>query len=230
MKQVVYIPIVLIVAIALNASGQLKTDTLYIRKDSLRGFSQSLFFETNRNSVFYDNITSFEFGMFDEESYENSLDYLKTNEIRLTKQKMILPSTNWITLKQYNGQFYAYHPCDFIAHYKVSINDSTYIDWTGEGPVANKIISQRKLNNTNYELMLTGLYSQDRVITIHVIDNARGIAVFEEKTSPDDKNYYLMIMKERIKSVPFIVNNCETYKQTELLFEEPDFEKLVHAK
>ncbi len=207
-----------------------KLDTVFILKDSLKGVSQSIFFETNKNSKFYENITSFEFGMFDKESYGNSLDYLKKNKIKLKKQKAIIPSNKWVTLKRYNGQFCIYYPCDFYSYFQVSINDTTYIDWTGEGAVASKIKSQSKLNDTSFEIKVTGIYEQDRTITINIIDKTRGIAVFTETTVQNGKNHFLMIMADKIKAVPFIVNNCETSKQSELKFEEPNFDKLLKMK
>jgi hypothetical protein len=231
MKTSFYILTLFILTTCQNVFGQQsKLDTIFIRKDSLKGVSQSIFFETNKNSKFYENITSFKFGMFDKESYDESLDYLKKNKIKLKKQKTISLSKKWITLKLYSGQFYAYYPCDFYSFYQVSVNDSTYIDWTGEGPIANKIISQKKLNDTTFEIKVTGILEQDRTITINIIDKTRGIAVFTEETVQNGKNQFLMIMADKIKTVPFIVNNCETSKQSELKFEEPNFDKLLKQK
>jgi len=209
---------------------QSKQDTIFIRKDSLKGVSQSIFIETNKNSKFYKNITSFKFGMFDKESYDESLDYLKKNKIKLKKQKTFLLSKKWIALKLYSEQFYAYYPCDFYSYYQVSVNDTTYIDWTGEGPIANKILSQKKLNDTTFKIKVTGILEQDRTITINIIDKPRGIAVFTEETAQNGKKQFLMIMADQIKTVPFIVNNCETSKQSELKFEEPNFDKLLKHK
>ncbi len=214
-----------------NVFGQQsKLDTIFIRKDSLKGVSQSIFIETNKNSKFYENITSFKFGMFDKESYDNSLDYLKKNKIKLKRHKTIVPSIKWVTLKKYNGQLYAYYPCDFNSYFQVSINDTTFIDWTGEGPIANKIKSQRKLNNTTFEIKVTGINEQDRTITINIIDKTKGIAVFTETTVQNGEIHFFMIMADKIKTVPFIVNNCETSKQSELKFEEPNFDKLLKTK
>ena len=39
-----------------------------------------------------------------------------------------------------------------------------------------------------------------------------------------------MIMADKIETVGFIVNNCETEKQFELNFERPDFNKLLQDK
>ena len=55
-------------------------------------------------------------------------------------------------------------------------------------------------------------------------------AIFEEIKNGADKNYYLMISADKIKSVPLIVNNCETQKQLELQFEEPNYIELLKTK
>lgn len=203
-----------------------ESDTFFIRKDPIMGYSQSIFFETNKNSKFYKEITSFTLNAFDKERYDNSLYYLKTNKLRLQKRKTILPSTKWITLKQYKGQFYAYHPCDFFSHYQVSVNDTTFIDWIGEGTIANQIVSQLKVKKNIFKIKLNGYQKINRTITIAIIDNEKGIAIFTETTANGIKNY-LMIMAEKIRTVPFIVNNCQIEKQGELEFEEPNYSNLL---
>lgn len=233
MKPAFYLLTILSLTLAASQSAQAqaaKTDTIFIRKDSLEGVAQSIFIETNKHSKYYKNLTSFQFGKFDKESYDNSLSYLKTHKIKLKKQKTILPSTKWLTLKQYHGRFYAYYPCDFYTYYQASVNDTTYIDWTGEGPIANKIKSQRKLNDSTFKINVTGIYDPERTIVIHIIDKSKGIAVFTETTDRNGKNNYLMIMADKIKTIPLIVNNCQQHKTTELEFEEPNFSKLLPIK
>lgn len=220
---------VIIIVLSIPAFGQV--DTIFIQKDSLLGTAQSIFFENNSNSKFYDNINYWNFLTFDNESYKYSMDFLKENNLKLIKKKTVIPQTKWITLKQYKGAFYVYHPCDFYSHYRISINDTTFIDWTGEGPEANKIITQKKIDDKTYEFQLSGITNKNRKLIIHIIDNKKGIAVFEE-TSDNSKEryYYLMVASDKIKNVPLIVNNCETYKQIELRFDKPNFSELLITK
>ena len=204
-----------------------KEERNYIYKDSLQGYAQSIFFETDKESIFYNDITRFEMRNFDQDSYTTSLKYLSSNKLSLQKRELILPSKEWLPLQQYHGEYYAYHPCDFYHFYKVSINDSTYIDWTAEGAIANKIIGQRKLNDSTYELSTKGILEQHRTIRITLVDSISGIAVFEETTATKSPKYLLMIMADKLKSVGFIVNVCITEKKSELKFERPNFEKLL---
>jgi hypothetical protein len=222
---------IVIIGLTFPLMGQVNSiDTVFIQKDSLLGAVQSIYFDNNRNSKFYDKINRWKFLRFENESYKNSTDYLKENKFILIKKVPVIPLTKWVALKQYKGNFYAYHPCDFYTHFRASINDTTYIDWTGEGPVANKIIEQKKINDNTYEFKLTGIYDKDRKLVIHIIDRNKGIAIFEEINNGTDKNYYLMIVADKIKNVPLIVNNCEIRKQLELRFDEPDYNELLKTK
>lgn len=205
-------------------------DTTFIFKNITDEDYHIIFIDNNKDSKFYDKISQFNFQQFDNESYKYSTDYLKENKLTLTKEKPVIPWTNWVTLKQYKSEFYAYKPSDFLFHFRQSVNDTTFIDWTDEGPEANKIIEQKKIDNKTYELQLTGITHQVRTLTIHIINLEKGIAVFERTTDGTDKRYYLMIAAEKIKSVPIIVNYCETQKQLELEFDKPDFKILLTTK
>ncbi|MBC7494933.1 MAG: hypothetical protein H7221_07990 [Flavobacterium sp.] len=210
--------------------GQKTQDTLFIKKQRLKGAHQSIFFEQNKTSKYYVGLTDFSFGDDYKDTYNYSLTFLKSNRIKLIHKKTILPSKKWITLKQYNNKYYAYYPCDFYTYYKCSVNDSTYIDWSGEGPIANKIIEQKKLDNKTYLLKLTGQHEKYKILIIHIIDSEKGIAIFEERRKKNVVNYYLMIMAEKINEVPLIVNNCLTEKQIELTFQQPNFKILINKK
>lgn len=228
MKSYHLISFILFALISQKIIGQTKnSDTIFIKKDHLYGYKQSIFIEKNKNSEFYNNITNFEFNDFDKESYQTSLDYLKKNKISLNKQKNILPSDKWIAIKYYNNEFYAYHPCDFYSFYQISITDSVYIELTGEGPIANKILNKKKVNNNTFELKATSIYEENKTIKIHILDYNKEIAIFENIKEDGSSYYYLMISANKIKSIPFIVNHCEIHKQSELEFEQPDFKELI---
>ena len=36
-----------------------------------------------------------------------------------------------------------------------------------------------------------------------------------------------MVASDKIKTVPLIINNCETYKQIELRFDKPNYSELL---
>lgn len=210
------------------------SDTLFIQKDNLLGTAQSIFLEKNKDSKLYERILFFDIdelynGAY---TYNHSMEYCKENniEFELTKRLPIIESTKWVILKKYKNVFCAYRPCDFYFYYKASFNDTTFIDWTGEGPIANKIINQKKIDDKTYYFQLRGSLKQNRELKIHIIDKEKGIAIFEEIINKTDKSYHLMIDADKIKSVPLIVNNCKINKQKELRFDEIDYEELLKDK
>lgn len=141
MKTIRNILAVLFIISSLFTLGQtVKTGKIYLLKEN----NHSIFIERNKNSIFYDKICNFDFGTFDKESYHSSIDYLKENKIRLTKVSTGDFPKRWITLKQYKGKFYTYYPSDFYSHFKIGISDTTFIEYTGEGPEAKKIVSFKK--------------------------------------------------------------------------------------
>lgn len=219
----------LILGITFTSIGQVNSnDTLFIQKDSVKGSAQSIFYAQNSNSPFYERINQWEFGTYDHRSYDYSLSFLNEQGMSLTKLKPVIPMTKWVILTQYNGAFYAYHPCDFNSHYRASFNDSTFIDWTGEGPDASKIVNQQIINDSTYRFSLSGVFEKDRKLIIHIIDKEKGIAIFEDPNRERHK-YTLMISSDKIRSVPLIVNQCEN-KQIELRFEEPNYVELLRRE
>jgi hypothetical protein len=217
-----YILIILFIGVSFQLLAQKAIkDTIFILKDTVEGHVQTIFIDDNRESLLYEEISHFEFQHFDKISYNNSIDYFKEHNITLTKAKPVIPLTNWVTLKQYKGQYYVYHPCDFLFHFQQSINDTTFIYWTGEGPVANKIIEQKKINSGTYKFLLTGINDHNRSLIIHILNKKKGIAIFEEKVG-ERRTVYFMIAANKIRRVPIIVNHCPKQKQLELEFDAID--------
>lgn len=87
-------------------------DTIFLYRDEIEGTSQSVFFDENPNSQFYNVIKATKSDLSDNESYQYSMNYLKENNLKLIKKKPIIPYTKWSVLKQYKGKFYAYKVCD----------------------------------------------------------------------------------------------------------------------
>jgi hypothetical protein len=124
-----------------------------------------------------------------------------------------------------------YYPSDFYNHFKVSISDTAFIEFGGEGPIANRIINYTRIDNKTHSLELTGIDKAKRKLTIHVLDDVQsGLAIFREELTDKNIITYLMVDADKIKSYPIIVNLCETQKQHEFEFDEPDYNKLIHRK
>lgn len=222
---------VILIPFGFQLFGQsLINDTLFFYQDSLYGSRQSIFIDHNKNNKFYLKIGTFSFGDFDNQSYDYSINYFKDNNIVLKKRKIKGIASKWVILQQYKGNFYLYHPCDFLFHYRVSITDTTFIDWTGEGPVANKIIHFKRIDSKTFDFELSGIYDQNQKLRIHIIDNKKGIAIFEKIFDGRANIRYLMADADKIRNIPIFVNNCEYEKQLEQEFDAPDYDKLLKIK
>ncbi|QQS03520.1 MAG: hypothetical protein IPK50_14575 [Fibrobacterota bacterium] len=205
------------------AANALPKNAVFLSKDTVDGKVVGVYIEPDRNSRLYQKLTIFELNGFDSLDYQYSLDQLRENGLKLERVRNLLPWRQWVNLERYQGKFHAYKPCDFLFHYQWSINDTTLIDWTGEGPFAAKVLGQKKLDAKTYQIRYTGLLDQGGTeLTIHLVDPAKGIAVFRKVSSIKDTSYLLMIAADKIRSVPLIVNHCPTGKRTEFSFEDLD--------
>lgn len=217
-------------AFGFNAAGQEpSTDTVFLFKEIRDGITHRIFIDSSKTSKYYDQISNFSFGLFDQETYSNySLKYLRDRKIELARNKIKDLPLKWVILKYYKGQFHVYKPSDFWNHYKVAITDSAFIDYTGEGPIANKIISYNKKDEKTFSFHLTGVEKQSRHLTVTLIDVRKGIAVFTDRWKDRSRNI-LMVDAEKIKLFPIIVNDCEE-KRLEVNFTEPNYKKLLAEK
>lgn len=141
------------------------------------GSKQSIFIDKNPKSNYFEELSNFNFN--ESISYQFSLDYLKDSNQILIQQLPITPFLNWVPLKKYRGNYYVYKPCDFYTNLSFSFNDTTFIDFTGEGPIANKILEQRRLDEKTFAFELTGIYHKNRQLTIYILDEKNEIALFE---------------------------------------------------
>jgi hypothetical protein len=216
--------------LALDSLGQKSSsDTTFLVKEKYDNTYHAIFIDTSKTSKFYDEISDFKFGQFDQESYDYSLEFLKSKNLKLTETKIEDLPRKWIILKLHGGQYFTYKPSDFYSHYKVDITDSSLTEYTGEGPVANKITTYFRTNDNAVSFRLSGVNGVNRNLTIYIIDKKKGIAVFENRLK-NNLTHYLMIDATKIRELPIIVNYCETQKQVEFEFEKPDYKKLIGMK
>lgn len=217
--------VVLCVSHSLAAKG-IAENANVLSKDTAHGSVPGVYIEPDRNSPLYQELTGFQLDNFRALSYRNSMDGLRQRGLKPERSRIILPWRQWVSLERYKGGFYVYKPCDFFSHYGWSINDTTVIDWTGEGAFATMVLSQKKLDANTYQVRYTGAPNQSAELIIHLVDRARGIAIFRYPSGTKDTTYRLMIAALKIRSVPLIVNHCPTGKRGEFSFEEPDWKAL----
>lgn len=203
-------------------------DTLFFLRQQSPDYFHQIFVDTNPSSSYFNLVARFEFNEFDQDTYQRSLVYLKTNRLRLKKHVYADLPLAWTQLQTYKGKLYVYSPADFYFHYKVKITDSVLMDWGGEGPEAQYIHSFQKLDAFTYVFMLRSASYTKRELTIRIIDQEKGIAIFRDKrTAAWAKNesvyYYPMVDIRKMRQTPLLVNACDYQKQPELDFDQVDY-------
>jgi len=213
-----------------NSNKNIKKDTVFIEKEYNKDDKYAVFIAPSKNSEYYDHISDYSFGKFDHQSYKESLDYLKRKKLELSKVSINDFPKNWILLHQYKGKHYVYSPNDYYFHYKIKITNNSYIDFSGEGPSANKILDFKKIDQNTVQFNLAGIGSNGRKVLIHLIDKNAGIAVFEDVSLDREKYYYLMVDAHKIRNFPLIVNYSINNKYHEISFDKIDFQSLLKGK
>lgn len=159
------------VALAMNSFGQKSLpDTTFLLRKINKGTYHAIFIDSSKTSRFYDQISNFRFGHFDQETYEYSLKFLRDRNINLPKTPIDDLPKKWIVLKYYKGQYFTYKPSDLYFHYQAEITDSTFTDFYRT--IANKILNYSKIDNNTFLFLLTGVHSQNRSLTIHLVNSS----------------------------------------------------------
>ena len=194
-----------------------------------KGKEQTIFIDKINNSEFKKKRVDFSFGEFDKQTYRYSLENIKKQKITLNKFDSKNLPKKWIELFQYKGEFYTYYYCDFCGDYRLEFRKNMLLETTCEGPNIISVNLFRKENSKTFSFERTNELGGKSSVIIHIIDNEKGIAVFESKIN-DEILYKLMLDVSKINQYPMIVNDCKSKQREFNGFEEPDFKKLLNQK
>ncbi|MDH6310823.1 hypothetical protein M2451_003561 [Dysgonomonas sp. PFB1-18] len=190
----------------------LNGDTLFA--DTVR---TRIYIDPSKSSVYYDRICDFS---LDDESYY---------ETPSSKKKKI-PSDlfrEWIPLHLYNGDYYLYAPCEWIIDkYKITDSVLIFYGWMdGDYGFSYDKITQRTGGYSIQDVrdIYNELYTE---LNIYIIDETRGIAVFEYIGASEDFKFRLQVRADKARQFPIVVHDCK-WKQLEYEFEKPDYEALL---
>jgi hypothetical protein len=203
-------------------------DTLFFVREKKDSSYHRIFIDPNKNSHFYSQVSDFKISGFDSDTYKQTLNYLYSQKLFPKKQSLNDIPTEWVMLETYKGTVYVYSPCDFYYHYKVKITDSTFIDWTGEGPEATYIQKFRKIDSFTFYFLLKSQFFSSRELTIKYINKEKGIAIFRSKfynllLNKSEERYQLMGDVKKIRNIPLLVNYCDYQKESELDFDQVNY-------
>ena len=205
---------------------QAQSDTVFYRRVFDEGAWHTIYREPDSLSSRYDELAFFDIEFMDRDVYDAEKAALLESQIYPQHHALEGIPKYWVGLFRYEEQWVAYYPCNFLWHYKVIINDTEYIDWTGEGPQVNYLREARQIDDNTWEFKMKGNYRENDTILIHLIDREKGIAIFEEDGTAG-KVYYPMITSSTIHQVPLIVNDCPNVLQDEFEFGITDFSVFV---
>lgn len=200
-----------------------------IERFLISGGDQTIFIDTNRNSEYYERLYSPYPDSFSQGTYDYIIREFKKNNIKLNSIQVTIPYKEWVLVKKYNGKFYAYHPCDLNHHIKVSFNDTTFVWWAGGDLGVYKVVEQKIENKSSYNFTIMNSYGSEESYIIHIIDEQKGIAIIESELGDKSKRFNFMVVKEKIREFPIIVNTCNL-KKPEMIFDEPDYIDLLKIK
>lgn len=207
-----------------KSSGQaIASDTTFLLQESKKGIYHAIYIDNNKTSKYYDRISTFDFTESELNDYKSSLENLKKDNPKISANHTAIEfSKQWCSLHSFKDRFYVYAPSDYISNFKIAFSDTTYIEYFGDGPTGSFIHSFAKTDSNTFQFNLNSFGKSERIIKIHILDEMKGIAVFEENA-----NYSLMVRSDRIRMFPVIVNYCKSQKQLEFEFDKINFDKLL---
>lgn len=115
----------------------------------------------------------------------------------------------WYPVYKYKGKFYILSLNFFN---KDLLTDTAFLRSSMEGVFSNVLNSFKKINKNTFQLNANTWHNKTFNLKIHIIDTAKGLAVFEYFTSGDKKHdYRLMVGGEgNIRSFPLIASFSRT--------------------
>lgn len=211
------------------------TDTLFLEReirDTPYPFYHAIYIETNRKSKYYDQLADFSYNEFGNLTRYN--EEFNKRGIHLNKLKPVDLPVEWLPLYLYKNKYYVYIPSDWGDMQRQILTNSLLIYWGMEGPIPYVLTDLKKINRDLYSVFSTNYFmewgggSKQENVDIHIVDQKNKIAVWEYKNAPEEEyRYALYVAKEKIRNFDLIVNYCETDKQMEFEFEQPDFAALL---
>jgi hypothetical protein len=111
----------------------------------------------------------------------------------------------------------------------VSISDSLYVNHTGTEPLVYAITAYKQYGRNTFGFNLFGGYGSSSVITIHIVDRKKGIAIFEEGQG-EAVQYFPMIDISKMCRMPLMVNDCVGDMPEEYNFPDVDFSQFIPRK
>lgn len=208
--------------------SQKKEDTVFLLKKTFvyRSY-QKVFIDYNRNSDFVKKLkddTKIDAYQFDE-MFRPTIDAIFKNNKQFAIERL---ATNWYPLYLYKGKYYLYSASDPGASSWIGIkNNAVYQLYFDPGVVPAVIEQVNQVNDQLIQLKLFNELEGHYSLNIHLINENKGLAVFEKINKLNEKRYLLMVREEKMKDYPIIVNYCKEQRTDEFKFDKIDYQKII---
>lgn len=204
-----------------------KPDTNFIVREFDRGSYHAVFIEKDTASAYYDHLRDFSWNKFDSASYENSLKWIfKDQLLKMTHHPHVIIRGNWSQLFEYHGSYYLYAPSDWGNLCRVSINDSTFIQYNMDGPYASLITGCWGRAPKSLDLDLAGATTVLDYVRVHNINHIAGTALFEYHSRNGTSRFEFMVSDDRANYFPVVVNYSHDRKMAEFAFDTLNVKKV----
>jgi len=205
-----------------SAQEKEERDTIFLKKPNAEG--HSVYIDKNwKESPYFAALTSLDYTNTDKAYL---LDVKALQKYKKADRQPIdlgeLPR-NWIYLHMYKGKFYLYSPSNGSPR-RIALNDSTMIVNEMERTVS-LINNVKQADKYAYFVNVTNFKGQSYTFQIHLIDPARGVAVFEDIF--EKGSYSLMVTAEQAHRFPLVINYTPHHLELEFVFDKPDFKELL---
>ena len=212
-----------------------QNDTLFFVREISDEAYHAIFIDSNKNSVFYNYVSDFTINDFAKNSFNNSIDYLRSKKIQLKKKSYYALPEEWVMLVSYKGNMYVNSPNDYYSHYKMKLTDSVLIHWDGEGPQATYVKQYHKIDSITFQFSMQSIWSPKINLTIKYWDKSKGIAVFKfYYYNIGDKKmqtyFQLMCEVKKMRNIPILINYSDTEKAYEVDVDNIDYSKYFKIK
>lgn len=230
MRQLIVVFILLYIPTSLSAQ-KAKADTNFILREFTQGSYHAVFIEKDTASPYYDRLTDFSWNEFDSASYESSLKWIfKDQSLKMTHHIVVAIKRNWCQLYEYNGLYYLYAPSDWGNVGRVSINDSTFIQYNMDGPFASLITTCWGRAPKSLDIDLAGATTTLDYVRVHNINLVAGIVLFEYHSKAAGSRFELMVSAEKAKYYPIIVNYSHDRKMMEFALDTLNVTKVFEMQ
>jgi hypothetical protein len=196
-----------------SSAQRLIHDTLFFQRDikqldsnsrhpHIRIHYSGRFLEKNKSSRYYKYILDYNFKKITPAGDYNPNGKIDIYAIREIPRK-------WYPVIKYKGKFYI---SSLDSYNKDLLTDTALLERRMEGVFSNGLNSFKKINKNTFQLNANTWHNKTFNLKIHIIDPAKGLAVFEYFTSGDEKHDYRLMVggENNIRSFPMIASFSQT--------------------